>query len=97
MPTPWVAGRFSGAPAIVSSSGQRTFTASRLGTGTYSIGWTGANPAGFNYAILVSVRGNATVSYGIPGPTAFEFYCYPLGSTGARMDLPQDASFMTIP
>ena len=66
-------------------------------TGTYSISWMGANPAGANYAVLISVRGNTTANYGIPGPTAFELYNFPLGSTGVRTDLQADASFMTIP
>ena len=96
MPTPWLVGRFNNASAIVSSSGQRAFAANRVGIGTYNITWTGANPAGGSYAVLVSVRGNSTASYGLPGPTGFEFYNFALASTG-RADIPQDASFMTIP
>jgi hypothetical protein len=96
MPTPWAAGRFSSAPAVMSSSGQKTFTVSRVTTGYYAISWTGNNPAGSNYAVLLSVRGSGSVAYGIPGPQGFGIYNVALGGT-ARADITADASFMTIP
>jgi hypothetical protein len=95
MTKPWVAGRFNNSLTILTSSGQQTFTLTKQSTGTYNVNWTTAHPSGGNYGICVSVRGGATISYGVPASTGFQIYCYGVGTT-TLIDLPQDASFFNI-
>jgi hypothetical protein len=93
---PWVGGRFNASLTTLSTIGQQSFTLSKPSTGVHNVNWTTANPSGGNYGISVSVRGGATVSYGIPGSNGFTIYCYGIG-TSTLIDLPQDCSFFTLP